>query len=89
MLMWLRRVLTRRRITVVEPPSSRRVRVREEPPSDRFVYSIALMIVFFVGLLTLQVAHMLILDRWNDAVWMLINTLVGAIIGAIWGYREA
>ena len=86
MLDWLREALTRRRAVAVDP--DRRVRIVEEPPSDRFVLIIALMIVFFSGLVALEVVHMLILGAWSDVVFNGIMLLVGTIVGTIWGQRE-
>ena len=87
MLDWLREALTRRRIVAVGP--DRRVRMAEEPPSERFVLSIALMVVFFVGLAVLAVVHMLLLGEWNETVFNGIMFVVGALVGALFGYREA
>ena len=87
MLDWLREALTRRPIVAVGP--DRRERMAEEPPPERFVLSIALMIVFFVGLVALEVAHMAFLDEWNGTIFDGIMLIVGGLIGALFGYREA
>ena len=86
MLDWLRTRLTKRRMRPAD--EARRVRMEEEPPSDRFVLVIALMIVFFAGLVALEVVHMLILGTWSDVVFNGVMLVVGTIVGAIWGQRE-
>ena len=86
MLDWLRYALTRRRIAAVDP--DRRVRMTEETPSERFVLVIVLMIVFFVGLLALEIVHMVFMGSWNDVIFNGIMLIVGTIVGAIWGQRE-
>ena len=90
MLSWLRNYirgrLTRRR--VVSVGSDRKVRMVEEVPSDRFVLIIALMIVFFVGLLALEIIHMVIMGAWNEIIFNGIMLIVGTIVGAVWGRRE-
>ena len=86
MLDWLRRALTHRRVAAVGP--ERRVRYSDEPPSDRFVLIVALMIVFFVGLLALEIVHMIFMGSWNDVIFNGIMLIVGTIVGAIWGQRE-
>lgn len=87
MLEWLRKTLDKRRVTAIGP--DRRVRYSEEMPSERFVLIIALMIVFFIGLIVLEIAHMLLLGSWNDTVLDGIMLIVGTIIGAVFGYTEA
>ena len=69
--------------------ADRRVRFQEEPPSEGFVLIIGLMILFFVGLIALEVVHMIMIGTWNDAVFNGIMLIVGSIVGSIFGYREA
>ena len=87
MLDYLRRALTRRRSA---PGSAgRRVRIQEQPPPEGFVLIIGLMILFFVGLITLEVVHMVMMGTWNDSIFNGIMLIVGSIVGSIFGYREA
>lgn len=79
----IRRALTKRR--VVSVGADRKVRVKEDPPSDQFTLIVALMVVFFVGLSALQVVHMLIFRAWNEAIFSGIMLIVGTIVGAVWG----
>ncbi len=58
-------------------------------PSERFVVSIVLMIVFFVGLVAIEVVHMIVFREWNEAIFNGIMLIVGSLIGALFGYREA
>ena len=83
MFEWLRRGLTRRYVEDAE--AGRRVRVQEEPPPERFFVVIQLMIIFFVGLLALEVVYMLIFHGWSDVIFNGIMLIVGTIVGAIWG----
>lgn len=82
----LRRALTKRRVIDVSPV--RKVRIREEAPADRFVLIIALMIIFFAGLIALEVVHMLLLGSWNEIVFNGIMLVVGTIVGAVWGRQN-
>jgi len=66
----------------------RRVRVREEYPSDRFLLIIVLMIIFFVGLVALEVIHMVVMSSWNEGVFNGIMLVVGTIVGAVWGRQN-
>ncbi len=87
MLRWLRRKMTKRVIT--ETGKTRRVQISEEAPSDRFVLIVALMIIFFAGLVGLEVAHMLVFGAWNEAIFNGVMLIVGTIVGAVWGRSEA
>ncbi len=69
--------------------ADRRVRIQEQPPSEGFVLIIGLMILFFVGLIALEVVHMFMIGTWNDAIFNGIMLIVGSIVGSIFGYREA
>ncbi len=69
--------------------ADRRVRIQEQPPSEGFVLIIGLMILFFVGLIALEIVHMIMMGSWNDAIFNGIMLIVGSIVGSIFGYREA
>ena len=84
---WLRKGLTRRHVE--ESNASRRVRVQEEPPPQRFLVIIQLMIIFFAGLLALEIVYMIIFRDWNDVIFNGIMLIVGTIVGAIWGRNQA
>jgi len=79
--------LTRRSST--PGTADRRVRIQEQPPSEGFVLIIGLMILFFVGLIALEVVHMAMIGTWNEAIFNGIMLIVGSIVGSIFGYREA
>ena len=83
----LRRGLVKKRTVEVGPV--RKVRIREEYPSDRFVLIIMLMIVFFTGLVALEIFHMVLLGSWNEVVFNGIMLVVGTIVGAIWGRQNS
>lgn len=87
MLGWLKRKLTKRVIT--EAGKTRRVRISEEAPSDRFVLIVALMIIFFAGLVGLEMVHMIWMGTWNDVIFNGIMLIVGTIVGAVWGRSES
>ena len=85
---FVRKALTRK-ISVEDDSPSRRVRIQEELPSDRFVMSIWLMILFFVGLVALELIHMLVFQEWNQAIFDGIMIIVGALLGSLFGRLEA
>jgi len=53
------------------------------------VLIIGLMILFFVGLIALEIVHMIMMGSFNDAIFNGIMLIVGSIVGSIFGYREA
>jgi len=87
LLRWLRRKLTKQ--VMVEAGVDRRVRIAEVEPGERFVLIVALMIIFFAGLVALEVAHMLVFGAWNEAIFNGVMLIVGTIVGAVWGRSEA
>ena len=88
MWFWFRRLLVRgltRRTVREAAGGARRVRLMEEEPDDRFVLIVWLMVLFFVGLVSLELIHMVWLGSWNDAIFNGIMLVVGTIVGAVWG----
>jgi uncharacterized membrane protein YjjP (DUF1212 family) len=87
---WLRKGLSRRR--EIDTTTERRMRINEEElqeePPDRFVLIIQLMIIFFAGLLALEVVHIIFMGSWNDVIFNGIMLVVGTIVGAIWGRQN-
>ncbi|MDP2860402.1 MAG: hypothetical protein Q8N98_01655 [bacterium] len=84
---WLREKLTRS--SVSEAGEARKVRVTEDVPGDRFVLIVALMIIFFAGLVGLEIVHMVVFGAWNESVFNGVMLIVGTIVGAVWGRSEA
>jgi len=85
---WLKSLIrsgTTRRTVTETSGEARRVRIQEEQPSDRFVLIVGLMVLFFVGLVGLEIVHMVWMGSWNDAVFNGIMLVVGTIVGAVWG----
>jgi hypothetical protein len=85
---WIKRLIRRglMRTTIIEDGSrTRKVRFKEIAPDENFVLIVALMIIFFVGLVFLEVIHMVWMGSWNDAVFNGIMLVVGTIVGAVWG----
>jgi len=77
------RGLSRRR--VVGSSKTRKARVRGEEAGEAFVLIVCLMVLFFLGLVGLEVVHMVWMGSWNDVIFNGIMLVVGTIVGAIWG----
>lgn len=86
MLNLIRRLLTR---TVILPARKRGKQTRKVQitPNEKLVYGCALALVFFVGMVSLQIAHLLVLREWNEGLWAAIAGMVGLIIGFFFGGR--
>ncbi len=76
------------RLVYVEATGERKVRLLEDTPQDRFTLIIALMIVFFAGLVSLEVVHIAFLGAWNEAIFNGLMLVVGTIVGAVWGRSQ-
>jgi len=74
-----------RRVSVENPGEAGRVSLIEDAPGDRFVLIIWLMVLFFVGLIFLELVHMVWVGTWNDVIFNGIMLIVGTIVGAVWG----
>jgi len=74
-----------RRVSIEEPGEAGRVSLIEDAPGDRFVLIIWLMVLFFVGLIFLELVHMVWVGTWNDVIFNGIMLVVGTIVGAVWG----
>ncbi len=79
----IKQLLTSTRLS--EAGHTRRVSFSEDVPSDRFVLIVGLMVLFFAGLVGLEVVHMVWMGSWNDVIFNGIMLVVGTIVGAIWG----
>ena len=79
----IKRLLTKR--TMVPSGRTRKVQLTEDVPSDHFVLIVGLMVLFFVGLVGLEIVHMVWMGQWNDVIFNGIMLVVGTIVGAIWG----
>ncbi len=90
MFTYIRRLIGRgaTRVALAEAPEERRIRVLEDTPSDRFTLIIALMVVFFAGLVGLEVVNIAVLGQWNEAVFNGLMLVVGTIVGAVWGRSQ-
>ena len=64
-----------------------RVRKRELeiPPSERLVYLITFSVYAFIGLVVLEVVHMLYFGVWNSEIFSAITGLIGTVTGVLIG----
>ena len=56
--------------------------------NDRFVLIIALMVLFFIGLVGLEIFYMLVLGSFSEIIFQGIMLVVGTIVGAVWGNSQ-
>jgi len=83
---WLREKLTRRRI-IIDAETGRRVRIIEERPSRRLLYTIILTLIILLVLIATQVAWLIIYREWNESIFQGIIAVLCIILGALWGRR--
>lgn len=78
---WVRKALTARL------PNRTTRRVVVVPPSDRLVYGVTFAIYALLGLVVLQIAHLIVLHSWNTEIFAAITLIIGTILGAFFGQR--
>jgi hypothetical protein len=87
-LSWIKKLVRKglsKTVVLDDDSIGRRVRLEEVGPDENYVLIVALMIIFFVGLVFLEIIHMVWMGSWNDAVFNGIMLVVGTIVGAVWG----
>ena len=57
----------------------KRRRTRSVPPSERFVWAMLVLIVALVGLVSIEVALVLVTGAVNNGILIVISGLVGAL----------
>lgn len=72
---------------LLERPVKRGKKTVKEPPSELVVWVFKMLLVFFIGLLGLEIVYMIIFQEFSTEIWSGIMTVVGAIIGLITGRR--
>jgi len=68
---WIKKALTKR------------IRQREIPPDPRLVYGVKFTIAMSLCLSTLEIAHMIVLGKWNSEIFSAITGLTGTISGIL------
>jgi len=58
-----------------------KIEVIELPPSARLLYGLYFALVFLVGLIVLEIAHLLILRTWNSEIFAAITGTSGTVVG--------
>jgi hypothetical protein len=57
----------------------------EIPPNERIVYLTTFSVYAFVGLVVLEVVHMLYFGVWNSEIFSAITGLIGTVSGVLIG----
>lgn len=91
---WIRKALTKK-VTVSinyakarkRQKRARRIETIEIPPSQKLLYGVYFMIMFFLALTTIQIVHLIILGSFNNEIFHLMNTLVSVMVGVFFGAK--
>jgi len=59
----------------------------EIAPSEKLVYGITFAIVSLIVLTALQIAHLIILQKWSTEIFAAVTLVIGTILGAFFGQR--
>ena len=68
---WIKKALTKH------------IRQREIPPDPRLVIGVKFAIATTLILSTLEIAHMIVLAKWNSKIFSAITALTGTITGIL------
>ncbi|MFQ5712151.1 MAG: hypothetical protein ACE5GD_10305 [Candidatus Geothermarchaeales archaeon] len=82
MLDWIRRHLTQTITVQFKYGRGRKVEKVVVPPGEGMVYGVAAALIFFIGLLILEIIYMILFGKWSPEVFQLITFIVGVLIGA-------
>jgi hypothetical protein len=77
---WIKRALTRRR-------SDRRGMAQVEEPDPKLVLGVKFLFTMLFCMVGLEVAHLVVLGKWNSEVFAGIATLTGTLTGLLVGQK--
>jgi|GEM_PF-1235425 len=87
----IRRFLTKALTRTVTLPKTGRgkqtVKV-QIPPSQTLVYATTVAIIFFAGLLILEVIYMVVFQEFHTSIFSGIMLIVGIVLGAFFGAKS-
>jgi len=78
---WIVRSLTQTRY--VRRGRTRKLERVEVPPSSTLVFAIQFCLLALLALTAIEVVHILILHRLNEAVLGVMSSLIGTVIGTL------
>ena len=81
----IRKILTRK--VTREIGISKKMRVKEVPPSERLVLLVQFSIGSLVALTILEVVHILYFGSWNAEIFVAITGLIGTVTGLFIGAK--
>jgi len=58
-----------------------KIEVIELPPSTRLLYALYFALVFLIGLIVLEIVHLIVLRAWNSEVFAAITGTCGTVLG--------
>jgi len=82
---WIRKALTRS--TAVRGSRGGTV-YRVVPPEPKLVYGVYFVIAGLIGLISLEIVHLIVLRAWNSEIFAAITGLIGTILGVFFGSKS-
>lgn len=64
-----------------------KVQTVEIPPSQKLIYGMYFMMMFFTALTAIQIVHVIFLGCFNNEIFHLMNTLISIIVGVFFGAK--
>lgn len=83
----IRRMFTRTVVVNRGRKYAKKTIKRQLAPNETLVYGVALSLVFFGGLVGLQLVHLVVMKEWNENIWASITGMTGLIVGFFFAGR--
>jgi len=81
---WIKKALTKS--TIVRGARGGTI-YRVIPPEPKLLYGVYFAMVGLIGLIALEIVHLIVLKTWNSEIFAAITGLIGTIIGIFFGKR--
>jgi len=90
---WLEKALAKTMIVSVEDETpikyAKETRKIQVPPAPALVYGVLLAIVFFIGLLALEIAYLAVFRQFEQNIFNAMVWIVTFILGAFFGAKAS
>jgi len=86
---WLKRALTKRVTTYIGEGDirSKKVRMKEVPPSERLILGVSFAIASLLCLTALEIAYMVVVKSFSSEIFAAITLVIGTILGSFFGAK--
>jgi len=84
---WLRKALMKRLWLETDTKVSKKVRMKEVPPSEKVVYGVTFAIAALLCLTALEIVYMVVVKQFSSEIFSGIMLVIGIILGTFFGVK--